>query len=85
MHQTLSALPHAPSAPSMCGNHEVQVSPGALSPLAHQSCLAFCAEDFLMLLCKTLLGTRLKLTCKCQGIYALWINVLFFCPSHGQF
>lgn len=34
--------------------------------------LAFCAENFLKL------GTHLKLTCRCKGVYVLQINTLFF-------
>lgn len=51
--------------------------PGIISPLAHHASLTFCAADFLMLLCRTLWETHLKLTCKSEGVYPQWINVLF--------
>ena len=37
----------------------------------------FLDEDFPMVLCRTPLETHLKLTCKSEGVYALWVNDLF--------
>lgn len=48
-----------------------------ISPLANHASLVFCAENFLVLLCRTPLRTHLNLTYKSEGVYTLQLNALF--------